>query len=122
MPSNANFFRSPFLIFGLFAITGILLPGFYFYRWNIGPVLSYLLAVNVTIFLLYAYDKKVAGASLWRVPEKLLHILAFMGGSPAAIAAQKLFRHKTLKKSFQRVYWSIVAVQIIIIAWYFVQY
>ncbi|VAW71430.1 hypothetical protein MNBD_GAMMA12-3975 [hydrothermal vent metagenome] len=122
MPFNANRFRSPFLIFGLFAIISILLLALYLYRWTLSPLFAYLLAVNATTLVFYAYDKKVAGGSLWRVPENSLHILAIIGGSPAAITAQTLLRHKTIKKSFQLVYWSIVAMQIILIVWYFVQY
>ncbi|MBI3856671.1 MAG: DUF1294 domain-containing protein [Planctomycetes bacterium] len=62
--------------------------------------------------LLYGYDKAVAGGTRSRVPEKWLHLLALLGGSPAAFLSQKLFRHKTVKAPFQRVFWLIVVLQL----------
>jgi uncharacterized membrane protein YsdA (DUF1294 family) len=41
--------------------------------------------------------------------------LAFLGGSPAAFAAQKVLRHKTRKTSFQKTYWTIVFLQLLLI-------
>jgi uncharacterized membrane protein YsdA (DUF1294 family) len=39
----------------------------------------------------------------------------FGGAAPAALAGQKLLRHKTLKASFQRTFRLIVVAQILII-------
>lgn len=80
------------------------------------PVLLGLLAgVNVATVALYGYDKAVAGGSWRRVPESVLHLLTFVGGSPAALLSQALFRHKTVKPSFRRIYWLIVVLQVLII-------
>jgi len=75
------------------------------------PLLMYLLSVNLVTFLFYAYDKWSAGGELLRVPEKVLHGLALLGGSPSALASQRLLRHKTSKSSFQMVFWLIFAAQ-----------
>ena len=75
-------------------------------------LVAWLVPVNAVTFLLYAYDKPAARAARPRVPEKLLHVHALIGGSPAAIVAQRLLRHKSIKGSFQLVMWLIVVVQI----------
>jgi len=50
-----------------------------------------------------------------RVPEAALQLLAALGGSPAALAAQQILRHKTLKRSFQVTFWCIVAGQVVLL-------
>ena len=79
------------------------------------PVLGALVGVNVATILLYGYDKAVAGGARLRVPENVLHLLAFLGGSPSALLSQVLFRHKTVKTSFRRTYWLIVVLQLAIL-------
>jgi uncharacterized membrane protein YsdA (DUF1294 family) len=79
-------------------------------------VLGYLAGVSVATMVLYGYDKAIAGGTRMRVPERVLHLLAFAGGSPAALLSQTLFRHKTVKPEFRRVFWGIVALQVALIA------
>lgn len=78
-----------------------------------------LLAVNTATFAMYAWDKRAAGRGSARTPEAVLHVLALLGGSPAALAGQQLLRHKTRKAAFQFVFWLIVAAQVaaILLAW-----
>ena len=71
-----------------------------------------LAGLNLATLLLYGYDKAVAGGTSLRVPENVLHLLAFLGGSPAALLGRALFRHKTVKPSFRRTFWLIVALQL----------
>src|SRR5436190_14697220 len=71
-----------------------------------------LVGVNLATLVLYGYDKAVAGGTWLRVPENVLHLLAFLGGSPAALLGRALFRHKTVKPSFRRMFWLIVALQL----------
>lgn len=66
-----------------------------------------LLSSGVT-FLLYRSDKRKAQAGEWRVPESTLHLGECLGGWPGAFLAQRLFRHKNAKGSYQVVYWLIV--------------
>lgn len=84
-------------------------PLWYAYgRWKL--VLWFAAGVNAATVLLYLYDKDAArDERRQRVPELVLHVLALAGGSPAALLAQRTFRHKTRKASFRNVYWLIVA-------------
>nr|WP_255494606.1 DUF1294 domain-containing protein [Sulfurovum sp. bin170] len=82
------------------------------------PILAYFIAINITTFLLYGYDKLIASGDRLRVPEWNLHGVAILGGSPAGLISQQLFRHKTIKGSFQLVYWLIVVVQVGVIYGY----
>ena len=56
-----------------------------------------------------------------RIPEVILLGLALLGGSPAAFVAMYSFRqrHKTQSSGFLLGYWSIVAVQILALIFYF---
>mgnify|MGYP002863651741 CR=1 FL=1 len=56
----------------------------------------------------YRIDKELAGTSSRRVPERVLQSLTFFGGWPGGFLAQRQFRHKTAKASFQRGFWMIV--------------
>ncbi len=75
-------------------------------------IFAYLTAINTVTFLTYAYDKHAARKQYRRTPERTLHLLALLGGSPAALLAQQTLRHKTVKRSFQFLYWGIVVIQI----------
>jgi uncharacterized membrane protein YsdA (DUF1294 family) len=57
------------------------------------------LASGIT-FLLYGIDKAQSKLKGWRVPEVVLHFLAFAGGFPGGWAGQSLFNHKTQKGFF----------------------
>jgi uncharacterized membrane protein YsdA (DUF1294 family) len=52
----------------------------------------------------YGKDKWAAKHQRWRTPERTLHLLALLGGWPGAFLGQKLFTHKTSKRSFQRLF------------------
>jgi uncharacterized membrane protein YsdA (DUF1294 family) len=73
--------------------------------------ISYIVAINVSTAIIYGYDKIFSGTRCLRVPEKILHGFALIGGSPSALISQNIFRHKTLKREFQKTYWFIVAIQ-----------
>lgn len=61
----------------------------------------YLLVVTAVTFAVYGWDKLCAKRGMWRVPEKILLLLAFLGGSIGALAAMAIFRHKTLHLKFR---------------------
>mgnify|MGYP003299810685 CR=1 FL=1 len=48
----------------------------------------------------YAIDKLFARMGVWRIPEAVLLLVAFLGGSSGALAAMNLFHHKTSKRWF----------------------
>ena len=79
--------------------------------------LSYIAAINLATMLTYLYDKSISHTEAVRVPEKVLHLLSILGGSPGALLASKLFRHKTQKTGFQLVQWLIVLIQVAILAY-----
>lgn len=74
------------------------------------------LALNATTVLVFAYDKAIAGGARRRVPERTLLTLALLGGSPGALLAMGLFRHKTAKAAFRRAMLVIVAAQLALLA------
>lgn len=45
-----------------------------------------LLALNVGVWLMYGIDKWKAKSGRWRIPEKVLLLAAFAGGSVGALA------------------------------------
>ena len=65
---------------------------------------------SLVTWFLYRSDKRSAQAGEWRTPESTLHLAALLGGWPGAFLAQRVFRHKTSKLSFQFAYWSGVTV------------
>jgi uncharacterized membrane protein YsdA (DUF1294 family) len=81
-------------------------------RLSVHVLIGALVGINLATIAIYGYDKAIAGGKRRRVPENVLHLLAIAGGSPGALLAQGLFRHKTVKASFRRVYWLIVALQL----------
>ena len=58
-------------------------------------ILIYLAAVNLLAFAMYGIDKRKAQIHAWRISEKALFIVAFMGGSLGAVIGMHLFHHKT---------------------------
>lgn len=72
----------------------------------------FLALVNIVTFLSFRHDKRRAVTGGRRVREADLLLLALIGGSPAALLARHLFRHKTRKQPFSTLLWLIVGVQI----------
>jgi uncharacterized membrane protein YsdA (DUF1294 family) len=77
--------------------------------------LGLVLAMSAVNFVIYGLDKRRAARGSRRVPEQTLHVLAFLGGWPGAMLAQRQFRHKTKKLPFLIVFWLLVAVHIAIV-------
>jgi uncharacterized membrane protein YsdA (DUF1294 family) len=68
------------------------------------------LAVSLFTFVAYRTDKRRAEAGEWRIPESTLHIAELAGGWPGTFLAQRTFRHKISKVSYQVVFWIIVLI------------
>jgi uncharacterized membrane protein YsdA (DUF1294 family) len=56
---------------------------------------------NLAALLAFAFDKWLAGRAARRVAESTLVWLGALGGWPGGWLGMKLFRHKTVKRSFQ---------------------
>jgi uncharacterized membrane protein YsdA (DUF1294 family)/endonuclease YncB( thermonuclease family) len=78
--------------------------------WALIPL--WLLIINLATYAAFAIDKRRAVAGTrrrtMRIPESRLLVMAAIGGTPAAFAAQQRLRHKTSKQPF--------ATQLLIIA------
>jgi uncharacterized membrane protein YsdA (DUF1294 family) len=61
----------------------------------------------------YALDKHAAETAGWRLSEGSLLAMGLACGWPGAIVAQQVMRHKTLKMSFQVVFWVTVVVNVV---------
>ena len=71
-------------------------------------VLAIYTATSLLTFILYWSDKHAAENGKQRTPESTLQLLSLVGGWPGGLFAQRIFRHKSTKKSFQFVYWLTV--------------
>lgn len=70
-------------------------------------------SINAVTLLAYYLDKRAAVRGSWRVPERNLHMLEFLGGWSGAFVAQKIFRHKSKKQSYQATFWFLGLAQIV---------
>ena len=71
----------------------------------------HLIAINVSTFIAYGVDKRAAQQGQWRVSERDLHMLEFLGGWIGAFIGQRFFHHKTSKKSYQAAYNFIIVIE-----------
>ena len=82
-----------------------------------GLVLLMVSLMNALSYWLYAQDKEAAQLGDRRIPENTLHLVAFLGGWPAAWLAQQKLRHKTQKQPFRQIYFCTIVFNIILIIW-----
>lgn len=83
---------------------------------NWGEVgLVWLGALNLITFLVFGFDKLIAGGQARRVPEKVLWCLSVLGGSVGGLLGMYIFHHKTRKLSFQLVMAGIFVVQMVVV-------
>ena len=61
----------------------------------------YFIVINLLTFLFYGLDKYKAIRQEWRIPERALLLMAFVGGAFGALSAMRIFRHKTRKGRFR---------------------
>ena len=75
------------------------------------------LTASVLAFAAYYLDKSAAENDRQRTAENTLHLIGLIGGWPGALAAQRLFRHKTSKASFQGMFWVTVLLNCCALGW-----
>lgn len=84
-----------------------------------GLLAVWLAVINFITFLVFRLDKwkarrKEDHAATRRVPEKTLFLLAAIGGSVGALLGMRVWRHKTLHRSFRVGIPLILILQIVI--------
>lgn len=72
---------------------------------------------NLIVFCIYGYDKSCAIKNKWRVPEKVLLWLAFLGGSAGAYLGMSVFRHKTKHTKFTVLVPLFLLIHIVLVVW-----
>jgi len=81
-------------------------------------IFYFLVIINAITFGVFGYDKYLAKTNKWRIPERTLFLLTFMGGSIGAAMGMLIFRHKISKPSFYLSILIIIVLQVVGI-WYF---
>ncbi|HFI0786142.1 TPA: DUF1294 domain-containing protein [Streptococcus suis] len=77
----------------------------------------FLMIWNLVVFLVYGLDKGKARKGSYRISEKTLLLMTYVGGGLGAWAGGTHFRHKTQKKYFQLA-WAIgVLIDAVIMYW-----
>ena len=72
---------------------------------------AYIIVINVISVLTFSIDKSQSKNNKRRVPEKVLHILALMGGVFGIIVSMYLIHHKSSKWQYY------IITYIILLAW-----
>lgn len=64
-------------------------------------VCIYFIVINIFGFAIMGYDKYKAKRNQWRISEKTLFIIAFIGGALGISLGMKRFHHKSKKNQFK---------------------
>ncbi|HEM3623753.1 DUF1294 domain-containing protein [Streptococcus suis] len=72
---------------------------------------------NLVVFLVYGLDKGKARKDSYRISEKTLLLITYVGGGLGAWAGGTHFRHKTQKKYFQLAWAVGVLIDALLIYW-----
>ena len=64
-------------------------------------LLIYIICLNLVTFVIMFSDKRRAMNHRWRIPEKTIFLLSFLGGSFGSLCGMYIFRHKTKHLSFR---------------------
>ncbi len=79
--------------------------------------MKYIVFINMLSFLLYGFDKLLAKKKKFRISEKLLFLISFMGGPYGAILGSNIFKHKTKKFKFNILNKSMTIIWFIYFLW-----
>lgn len=78
-------------------------------------IIFYVVLINLVGIAVMGIDKKRAITQKWRIPEKTLFLVAFLGGSIGCWMGMYVFRHKTRHWYFVLGMPAILLIQIIAI-------
>jgi uncharacterized membrane protein YsdA (DUF1294 family)/cold shock CspA family protein len=109
---------SGFTILGVLAALGfIVYLALVFFRYvPLYPIAAIYVGMSLLTIWVYSRDKRAAKLGRWRTREIRLHLLELLGGWPGAFLAQRFYRHKSRKLSYQFWFWAIILVHAL--AWY----
>ncbi|WP_335872698.1 DUF1294 domain-containing protein [Bacillus sp. 2205SS5-2] len=80
-------------------------------------LLGYLLMVNLVSFFVMRMDKQKAKKNTYRISEKTLWKLSWIGGAIGSFLGMKTFRHKTKHRVFAWGLPILAIIQVILISW-----
>lgn len=112
----------PFPVLQVLLLSILPIVGAIHFAWTTSNPLPLILypAMSLLTFALYADDKSRAKRGNWRTSEKTLHLCELAGGWLGGFVAQRRLRHKSSKRSYQAVFWLIVAIHYIVwLSWLF---
>ncbi len=69
-------------------------------KWGLPLLIAWAALCNLSAFTLMGVDKARARKGKRRIPEKRLFLAAALGGAMGAILGMRMFRHKTLHRTF----------------------
>ena len=84
-------------------------------------ILIYFITINISSFLLFAFDKHRSITQKYRVSENRLHLFSLLGGVVGSTLSMLLFRHKVSKSSFLIKHISVLIVWIVGVTYYFLE-
>ena len=84
--------------------------------------IAYLLVINIYGLCIMGIDKWKSSHKSRRIPEKILFIVAFIGGAAGIYSGMKVFHHKTLHNKFKYGIPPIVIADIIIVVYVLLKY
>ncbi len=86
-------------------------------HWTTDVYLASTVLFSIIAFGAMGLDKSKAGRGKRRVSELALHMFELLGGWPGSMLGQRTFHHKTRKVTYQAVFWAIVAMHLVLLAW-----
>ncbi|HHT97917.1 MAG TPA: DUF1294 domain-containing protein [Clostridiales bacterium] len=63
-------------------------------------IMLYLMGINIIGFIIMGIDKRKAIKRQWRIQERTLIFIAYLGGAFGSLIGMQVFRHKINKKKF----------------------
>lgn len=84
-------------------------------------MLLYILLINVIGFFTMWYDKKMAMAGKYRVPESRIFLIAIIGGAVGVLLGMEIFKHKTKHLKFKIFVPVIIILQVIAFRFFFMK-
>lgn len=80
-----------------------------------GFVLIYLVLINVLTWFVFWLDYRRSRNGGWLVPNSILLLLVFIGGTLGALRVMAKFKHKRYANRFRNNFWWIVFLQILVL-------